>query len=77
MGREEPHRAHSYSPYGGDQGYPIVDATSRSWGAMNLVPSLPAFEKCCCSLWQGQEAPPLARLDYLHAESTFCIFFRA
>jgi hypothetical protein len=50
---------------------------SISWGAMDLGPTLPAFDEHRCSLWQGQNAPPLARLDYLRVERTFCIFLRA
>jgi hypothetical protein len=33
-----------------------------------------AFGKCRCSLRQGQQALPLARLDYLRAEGTFVYF---
>jgi hypothetical protein len=77
MGGEEPHRAHSYCPYDRDRGSPTVDATSRSWGTMDLGPTLLAFCKRHCSLRQGQQASPLARLDYLRAEGTFCIFLRA
>jgi hypothetical protein len=77
MGGAEPHRAHLYNPYGEDQGSHTFDATSCSWGATDLGPTLSVFDKHRFSLWQGQQAPPLARLDYLHAESNFFIFFRA
>jgi hypothetical protein len=66
-----------YSPYGGDGGSPTIDATSCSWGTMDLGPALPVFGKCCCSLWKGQQALPLDRLDYSRAKGTFCIFLRA
>jgi hypothetical protein len=77
MGGAEPHRTHLYSAYGGDRGSPTVDATSYSWGTTDLGPTLSAFGKRRCSLWQGQQALPLARLDYLCVEGTFCIFLRA
>jgi hypothetical protein len=51
---------------------PHVVGVPRTW-----VQLFRHLEKCRCSLWQGQQAPPLARLDYLRAEGTFCIFLRA
>jgi hypothetical protein len=77
MGRVEPYHAHLHSPDGIYRGPTTIDATSCSLGATDLDPALSAFGKCCFSLWQGQQAPSLAKLDYLRAKRNFCIFFRA
>jgi hypothetical protein len=37
--------AHSHSPNGRDRGPATIDATSCSWGATDLGPSLPVFGK--------------------------------
>jgi hypothetical protein len=73
----KPYHAHSHSPNGRDRGPTTVNATSRSWGDTDLGPAFSMFGKRCYSLRQGQKALPLARLDYLRAERTFCIFLRA
>jgi hypothetical protein len=41
---------------------------------MNLGPTFSMLGKCRRSLQPGQQAPPLARLDYLRAEGTFVYF---
>jgi hypothetical protein len=74
-GGAEPHRAHSCSSHGRDRGSPTIDATSCSWGATDLGPTLLAFGKHHCSLWQGQQAPCLDRMDLLCAEGTLLYIF--